>query len=217
MKQDSRLDLYIFALWVLGLCLFWLERLPSDYATACLFSVSLLFLAQNKLLAYCLLFPIVCLNRETAFLLTIFYLFYDHDIHMGRDIAIMLYQVIVWFGVRLGLMYIFRNNGGSDFWFMPIHNFQVFLAHPWHSLLHIVIAGVILYFAFKDWNSKPEFLRLAFVIFVPILLLAYWLVGQPWETRVMWEVYPVIALLMLPSLMTSKQMVVLCDGGIPNP
>jgi len=209
-------DLYIFTLFVCGSLLFRDRSLPYDWMTACLFSLALLFLAQDKLLAYCLLFPVVCLNRETAFLLIIFYLFYDHDIRIGRDVAIMLYQVLVWFGVRLSLMYIFRNNGGSDAWFMPLHNFQVFFSNPLHSLLHIIIAGVILFWVFKDWYSKPYNLRLAFSIFAPLLLVMYWVFGQPFEVRVMWEVYPVIVLLMLPSLETSKQMVVLRNGGMPN-
>jgi len=200
LKQDNRLDFYAFTLFVSGLSLFWFERLPSDWMTACLFSLALLFLAQDKLLAYCLMFPIICLNRETAFLLTIFYLLYDHDIHMGRDIAIMLYQVLVWFAVRLGLMYIFRDNGGMNAWVMPAHNFQVFLAHPWHSLLHVAIFGIILFFVFKDWNSKPAFLRTAFVVFAPLLLIMYWVFGQPFEIRVLWEIFPVTALLMLPTI-----------------
>ncbi len=199
--NNNRLDLHILLMWIIGLLLFWVERLPSDWMTACLFSLALLFLLQGKILAYALLFPIICLNRETSFLLVIFYLLYDHEIHMGRDIAMMLYQVFIWFAVRLSLMYVFHNNGGLDMWFMPFHNLQAFITHPLHTLLHLVIAGVILFFVFKNWLSKPYNLRLAFCVFAPILIVAYWIVGQPYETRVLFEAYPVMAILAYKGIM----------------
>ena len=209
-------DLYILALWSFGLMLFWWERLPSDWMTACLFSLALLFLVQDRLLAYCLLFPIICSNRyETALLLILFHLIYYWN---GKQLhgVIFFYQLFTWMGFVVGLHILFANNGGADVWMMPVHNLQVFFAHPLHSLLHIAIFGAILLFVFKDWNSKPIFLRTAFVIFAPILLIAYWVFGQAWEVRVLFETYPVAALLMLPSIVRVKEFAVLCDGGIPN-
>jgi len=199
-SNGEQLDLWVFALFVVGLSLFWFERLPSDWATAFLFTLAFLFLAQGKMLAYILLYPIVCLNRETAFLLTVFFLFYVHKVYVPLDVAIFIYQVVVWFAVRISLMIIFLHNGGLNAWISPLQNFQKFIAHPWHSLLHIVITVIILYLVLKGWKRKPLFLRTAFVVMAPLLLIMYWILGQPFEVRVFWEVYPAAALLMLPTL-----------------
>ena len=210
-KKSDLMEVLVIASVFFGMFLFGRERLPYDLMTVFLFTLSLLLLAQDKFLAYCLLFPIVCLNRETGFLLIVFTVFYDHDVRIGRDSLVVLYQVLVWFAVRLGLLYAFRNNGGVDAFVMPVHNLQVFLAHPLYTLIHALVFGAILLLVVRHWWRKPLFLRKAFIIFMPILLVAYWVFGQPYELRVFWEVYPVTALLLI-----APERGALCDGGEPQ-
>ena len=198
----GRLDLWALLLFILGLSLFWFERLPSDWMTGCLFALAFLFLAQSRLAAYMLLYPIVCFNRETAFLLTVFYLVWmlrKTRRDLWRDGLIFCYQVLIWFAVRIGLMLIFARNGGLNAWIYPLQNMLKFFQHPWHSLLHIGIFAGLLFLVFKGWKRKPLFLRLAFLTLAPLLLIMYWILGQPWEVRVLWEVYPVTAVLLLPA------------------
>jgi hypothetical protein len=62
----------------------------------------------------------------------------------------------------------------------------------WGAALTIIVVMV----AYR-WRHKPKFMRVALAI-LPIFLVLYVFWGYPLEIRVMLEVYPIVAILMLP-------------------
>lgn len=54
-----------------GLLLFQFDRMPYDLATAFLFTLTFVYMAKGQVRNYMLLFPVICLNKETAVLLIV--------------------------------------------------------------------------------------------------------------------------------------------------
>jgi len=178
-----------------GLLMFGYARLQYDLTTAWLWTLALLYIAKEETYNYLMLFPLICLNRETAFLLIIIY-----TIHKPHDISETAYQIGVYALVAVALRVMFADNGGVESWVEPLQNIQRFINHPVQTLLHIATAGVMLWIAAKGWQQKPAFLRLAFLVLAPALTAAYIIAGQSFEVRVFWELFPVVVLLALPTI-----------------
>lgn len=185
---------FLVTLSVLG-GLFMFEKCSTyyDLMTAFLFTLALLFIAQGKLSSYLLLFPLICLNRETAFLLTIFLLIYN------KNIVAFVYQVLAWMGIRVILSAVFAQRSGAAAWVEPIENLQKFIENYPTTILHLFIISVLLFFVLKDWDTKP--LTTAFVVFAPLLVVMYIVLGQAFEVRVFWEIYPIIVVMSIPTVL----------------
>lgn len=178
---------------LIGLFLFQEYRAYYDLMTAFLFTLALLFIAQGKLISYLLLFPLICLNRETAFLLTVFLLVYN------KNIVAFVYQVAVWSLVRLSLSTVFSQYSGAV-WVEPVENLQKFIENYPTTILHLFIIVTILFLIMMDWKFKPRFFVILFTVFAPLLSLMYIVFGQAFEVRVFWEIYPVIVAMSLPTI-----------------
>jgi hypothetical protein len=178
-----------------GLLMFGYDRLPYDLTTAFLFSLALVYIAKGQTENYMMLFPLVCLNRETAFLLILLYAVYK-----PHNVTEISYQVGVYALVMIVLRAIFADNGGVGYWIEPMRNIQRFINHPIQTLIHLTVMSAILFMVFKGWKEKPYFLRLAFMIFAPVLTGMYLIFGQAFEVRTLWEVYPVTVALCYPKV-----------------
>ncbi len=197
-KQDDKVEILLVLLVMFGMIIFNYGRLPYDLMTALLFTLAFraIFLCRdNELL---IIFSLACLNRETSFLLIIF--MGVLAIKTRMRFVITLQMVLIFVLVQLALRDVFHDNAGMVAWIEPMQNIQRFANDPGRTLLHGLITLVVLWTAFKDWTLKPYFFRLAFVSLAPVLLILYVCFGQAFEPRVLWEGYPIMALLMLPTL-----------------
>jgi len=203
-KQNDKIEIAIIALVCIGLILFGDYRKPYDLFTAWLFTLAFLYLAQARYGEFVIVFALACLNRETAFLLIVFTAVIMVLRGTKEDTIRMLFIQSSIFGIiQIQLHFMFRDNAGSSALIEPIKNMAEFVVHPFITMLHLSILALVLWVACKDWIYKPRFLRLALITLSPPLMLMYLVFGQAFEVRVFWEVYPIIVVLSLPSVVQS--------------
>jgi len=187
-----------------GMLLFGDFRMPYDLMTAALFTLAFLFIARGETRNYLLLFPFICLNRETAILLPIVYVAFAYVWKRGnlkQNSIVFVYSLGVYLLITLALRLYFAGNPGLSAWVEPWLNIQRFINHPAKSLLHLSGTIILLYLIANDWMQKPALLRIAFIFMFPILTGIYFIAGQSFEVRVYFELYPVIVLLALPVIL----------------
>ena len=197
----DRTDFYLMLSVLVGLFLLGDYLTLYDLTTAFLFTLALYYLKSDQEHKYLLLFPLICLNRETAFLLTVFCFMW---MKTPRDYEFIFLQVFAFVSTQLILRGNFADNPGLGVWVNPMENLEKFAADPARTLIHLSITAVILWAVLRDWGSKPAFLRLAFVTFAPALFVMYIICGQSFETRVFWELMPVASLLVIQSKKRSR-------------
>jgi len=194
----SQNEITVFLLVLLGMWLFIYFRKPYDLLTAWLFTLAFYYV-KTDWQKYYILFPIICLNRETAFLLIL--VFFVYTLREWKLVWLFTILQIVVFGlITFLLRYIFSNYPGDSVWIVPMDNLMKFIQYPWQTLLHLSIGGLLMFLVFKGWKSKPRMLRISFLVMLPILTIMYLVCGQSFETRVFWEVYPVASLLILDTI-----------------
>lgn len=164
-----------------------------DLSTAMFFAFALGFLAREKFQAFYVIYPIGCLNRETMFLLSVFFAF-----HFFRRFTIVNwlmglgYQGTVFMGIRVMLMKIFEKNPGTAFTFRPLQ----LLGDYWHyaawTLAMLGLVALIGWFVVREWKQKPAFLRSALVVLFPLGLGLHLCLGWAFEIRVFAEIFPVV-------------------------
>jgi hypothetical protein len=196
-KKDDKADILIILLVLLGMIIFSGERLPYDLMTAWLFTLAIWYMARGDDIRLLIIFALACLNRETAFLLII--CMGMLAIKTGARYLITLQMTLIFILVQLALRIVFHDNAGLV-WIEPMQNLARFANHPERTLAHGSITLVLLWTVCRDWKQKPYYFRLALMSLAPPLILMYPVFGQAFEVRVFWEIYPILALLMLPTL-----------------
>jgi hypothetical protein len=165
-----------------------------DVATATWFAMSIGLLARRQMFAYYLLFPIGCLNRETAFLMVILFL-----VHFGKaQWAGVLYQATAFIAIRVLVMIAYADLPGVVMLVRPIENLQLFAEHLVGSIVHWMGFAGLTWLCVRQWHRKPLILRQAFLVFGPLLMLMYLVLGVSFEIRVFAELYPVVFALIYP-------------------
>jgi hypothetical protein len=177
------------------------NRHVYDFSTLFLFSLGLKLMAQAKWRSFFLVFILNCLNRETAALLAL--VFFICFWHRFRDILfwkLLLLQMVVYSGIRFAIMWKFQNNpGGIVENHFRLHLFALQM-EPLLVLIHVLFGFLLLILAVWDWKKKPFFPRQAALGIVPVLSVLYLFWGIPFEIRVFYEAYPLILLLVLPTI-----------------
>jgi hypothetical protein len=200
-KQDDKAEILIILLALLGMIIFGYERLPYDLMTASLFTLAFLYIARGDSIRLLIIFTLACLNRETSFLMITFLgMMAFARVEARNRWGLMFFMTLIYIVVQLTLRIVFRENDGLSNWIEPALNLLRFKNHPVRTLAHASSTLVLLWLACKDWKQKPYFLRLALIAIGPPLVLLYLIFGQAFEVRVFWETFPILALLMLPTL-----------------
>lgn len=200
-KMDDKAEILIIFLVLLGMILFNYERLPYDLMTAWLFALAFLYIARGDDNRLAIVFVLASLNRETAFLLIIFLGVIASARGNARNQRWLIFTLtLIFVLIQLTLRIVFQENDGLISWIEPAFNLLRFKNNPVRTLVHGSITLVLLWLACRDWIRKPYYLRLAFVSLAPPLVLMYLVFGQAFEVRVFWEIYPILVLLMLPTL-----------------
>lgn len=198
--MDNALEIITLFSVFAGMLLFGDFRMPYDLTTAALFTLAFVFITKGQTINYLILFPFACLNRETAFLLIVVYFISHIYIQNSTIIYLEILQCGVYILVTVGLRVIFADNPGTSAWVEPWLNLLRFYNHPARTLLHLAGTGVVLWMVAKGWTYKPMLFRTAFIVMAPILTAFYLVLGQAFEVRAYWELYPVLAGLMIPTI-----------------
>ena len=111
-------------------------------------------------------------------------------------IRLLLVQAIFYSTVSLVLFYFFHNNPGKFVY--PTFVKHNLLMSPYGIGTVVGFLFVILAILYK-WNEKPLFLRCGLLMLLPLFLLCL-RYGFLDEFRDYYEVYPVVLLLMAPTL-----------------
>lgn len=194
--DNPRTEVTAFICFILVIAMIGVHRKIYDPATVMLFSFSLGLLARRKFTAFYLLFPIVTLNRETSFLLTLFFIAYFYKrISMPKYLFGIYWQGLIFLGIKFSLEYIFASQAGDSFLIRPALLFQTYFSNWQPALFLLILLLASIFTVFKRWNRKPAFLRTAYLSMFPLQLLLYVIFGYAFEIRVMIESFPTLFLL----------------------
>ncbi len=174
---------------------------PYDYSGLFLFTLAFALLASGKWTQYLMIFTLACINKETAILLPLLFVILNYEKWKANKPILLkrlLAQLAIFIIIKSAITIIFYSNPGG---FMEFHlfdyNFERFY-RP-YSLYSLVSFIVLCILVFYKWKSKPIFLRKAALLIIPLFsLILFW--GVLDEIRVYYEVYPVIALLIIHTI-----------------
>jgi hypothetical protein len=172
-----------------------------DLPTLALFTLALGMLAHRKWNHYLVVFAGVALCRETALLLIPVYWLWRR--RASPDPAMLAksagLQLLVFFGIRAGLAWLYRNNPGSAFEIHWWAHYWFLFEYPFPNVLALSVYGLAVLIVLLSWRRQPAFLQDAAIV-IPIIFAAYWMVGFPGEIRVVLEAYPPLFLLVFNSI-----------------
>jgi len=199
--QSTKGEIYVLVSVVAGLLLFEYYRKPYDLSTAFLMTLGLYYILTVQNWKYLIVFTLACLNRETAFLLilvyVVFWLYYRKYTLLFKSFWWMTAcQIYVYGLITYCLRLAFQYNPGSSLWVEPWQNLVRYANHPVQTIIYATIIAIILLRVFRNWNIKPFSLRLAFVVVYPVVFLSFLVCGQSFETRTLWEMFPLVVMLM---------------------
>jgi len=173
-----------------------------DFTTLFLFSLSLLLMSYRRWIAYLLVFVTATLNKETSILLVLIFVVHFLRRLPRREFLVLSIAQLGLYGLVQGaIRYAYRNNPGSAVEWHLIDHLHALknaatgmsAAFVLTSALVVAAAALIIY----GWARKPPLLRSA-IWMLPCLLVLYTAWGYPGEIRAMLEVYPILALLVVP-------------------
>lgn len=169
-----------------------------DIATAFFMTLSALLIYRDKTLILMLIFPFICANRETAFLVTILWgMWYWNKVSLFRWVYVVGYQVFMFVLIQTATK-IYYADLPTYSRFNILSNLEVFRNYWLVTLILFGAFGLIMYVIYSGWISKPLFLRSSYLAIAPIVFCLYLVFGASFEIRVFAEIYPLTVLLTLP-------------------
>lgn len=185
--EDGNVFAFVSFQFLFLICM--VETKVYDYMTVATFSLSFAFMARGKHGAFLLLFPFATLNRETTFLLTLFYaIWFLGKIPKSQYFFSIAYQVSVYLIEKAIVQSVFSNNGGRPVYFELFQVISVY-AKFWPALLLVAPVGYVIA---KSWNKVPRFFQIAALTMIPAQILLHLLFGKAFEIRVFAESIPVL-------------------------
>ena len=181
-----------------------LRGLGHIYDMTLLFFMSCLLraMASERHMLYLLIFAVSCVNKETTILMSVaFAAVFFQRMETPRYVAMLAAQLVVFLAIYLILRVIFLHNPGSG---VEVHWHEEFGYYRSHlrngfmvAIFFIAIALFFILLTFR-WSSKAPFLRRAAVMIVPQMALVLY-GAAPGEVRNLYEILPLISMLMLSS------------------
>jgi hypothetical protein len=173
-----------------------------DFTLLFLFVLGLWCMSGEAWAVYLIAFAVATLNKETAlFLVLVFVVHFWKRLAPQKFLALAVAQLGIFALIEGALSYRFRKNPGGQFeWHFPdqLATFQELAAHsPWLLALWAAIIVSIGVLVIRAWARKPAFLRSSLSM-LPLLVLLFVFFAYPLEIRDFLEVFPIVAILMLP-------------------
>jgi hypothetical protein len=173
-----------------------------DPAALLLFTLGMFLIYTRRYALYYPVFLLAAWNKETAILLAgIFLLREVRPSARWVPGLHVLAQLLLFAVVRIGVTAAYRENPGS---LLEFHLLDHNLALLWNPLaLAALLAAVVPVgiLVSRGWGEKPRFLRAALVMVgLPLVGMAV-LFGYADELRGYYELYPLVVLLAVPTVM----------------
>ncbi len=187
-----------------------------DFMHLMLFTLGLYAMYKEKWLLYILILPLAILNKETAIMLTVIFAFvYYKKLPRALFRKMLIYQVMMFIVLKLGLYLIFMENPGSvveyhiqwnlkhlSYWhhyfrFEPIGKgifLPFYIPIPWPIGLNLPFLGITAILVIYDWINKPPFFRKA-TIYFPLTLVLALTMGLIPELRAYYDMAPIVFIL----------------------
>jgi hypothetical protein len=185
---------------LLGLLPFFGYGYIYDFTTLFLFTLQLAQMVRRQWLALLLTFPFTVFNKETAILLLLILAFYGWKHLPFRKTAVLVgCMAAIFIAVRFSLGWVFSSNpGAATEYHLPEH-IMVIQKLPVLAVAGLAALILLTALVLQGWKNKPVFLCYALVILLPLagLFIFY---GFPFEFRAMYEVYPIILALVIPTV-----------------
>jgi hypothetical protein len=160
-------------------------------------------MARERRGLYLLLFAASCLNKETTILMSVAFAAVFFRRMAPTPYAMMLAtQGAIFLAIYAALRITYKGNPGSG---MEMHLHEQFAYYSSHlrngyilALFCVAVILLLLLLTFR-WHQKPQFLRRAAVMIAPQLALVFY-GAAPGEVRNLYEIVPLISMLMLCSV-----------------
>lgn len=177
-----------------------------DIATVMFFALSLGLLARGKLSMYYLVFIIASINRETTFLLTLFFIVYFYNKLPFRQYCLgVAYQGTSYIAIKLAIMAVYAGVPDTLMQWRPVEVIQGYVDDPvWFAVLLFGFFLGFIVLALRRWSDKPPLLRVAFLTIFPVQLILHIFLGYSYEIRVFAEAFPILLLLSAWSIQAHK-------------
>lgn len=163
---------------------------PYDPVQLLLFTSALFFLVTRQLWPLAMLYPLCCLNKETAFLiLPLSAYFFWPDIRRPAVQAGILWMCLAYAVIQSLIRLRFAGNPGPPLEFHLADYSIHYLSRPWNfvELLTLFAFGFLIFFR---WNKARSDLRILFLgTFPPLFAMAFFF-GWVNEWRAFYEGYP---------------------------
>jgi hypothetical protein len=204
LENEEYARLFSFVGCELTLLLILIGVKPYDIATAMFFALSFGLLARGKFNLYYLLFVISSINRETTFLLILFFIIYFFGKIPFRQYCFgVIYQGLAYLIVKIIIMNIYASVPGTTLQWRPLEVITGYVDKPvWFAVFFLIFFLALLVLSLHQWNDKPLFLRVAFGTIFPVQLILHILLGYSYEIRVFAEIFPVLFMLCAWSIQT---------------
>jgi hypothetical protein len=194
-----------------------LRGLGHIYDMTLLFFMACLLraMASERYVLYLLIFAVSCVNKETTILMSVaFAAVFFRRMETPRYAAMLVAQLVIFIAIYLTLRVIFLHNPGTG---VEVHWHEQFAYYKSHlrngyviALFFIAIALFLFLLTFR-WGSKPLFLRRAAVMILPQMALVF-CAAAPGEVRNLYEILPLISMLMLSSVVSMSH--ILRSGAV---
>lgn len=174
------------------------SRQIYDFTTLWMFALTLALMYQQRWSLYLAWFAVATVNKETSVLLALVFLFHfiqRKRMPLARIASLLAAQALIFIAIRGLIAYIFRDNPGGVVeinW--ENHNQQVLLDPRMMSKRLFLLIAVAAFGAWH-WREKSSFLRDAFIVLAPVLLIMGVTVGQVDEIRAYYEIYPLVVVM----------------------
>jgi hypothetical protein len=153
----------------------------GDMTTAGVMAVGFGFIVKDKIkFLYPLIF-IAAFNELQAILLIPFYFFAKKSNLMDKKIWINSILLLLTFVIAYAIIYLIRGGqaGGGDVQGFFTKDAAFNIAHKDWIALWFLMTAPLLYFAIKDFKSKPEFLKRSALIVLPLFyFIAFFFVAR---------------------------------------
>jgi hypothetical protein len=186
--------------------LFFYTSFLYDPVQLFLFAAALYFLARRHVAKLAGLFPLCCLNKETALLLIPIVALTLRDGKGDRHRGVLAWLVICWVVVKASLAFAFRANPGATVEFHLLDHNLLWLTRPW-TLADLVGWAIVACLLLFRWKDKPRLLTTSFLCILPPLVFFAALFGYIDEWRGYYEAYPVAVGLLTDTLRRLRSLV----------
>ena len=197
-----------------------LYRHHYDLTQIFLFTLGLRLMASRRWRLFLPVFALGCLNKETTILLTtVFAWHYRHELlRLSRSHWLLVAAQGAIFGaIRLLVMWRFAQNAGQVMEYHLPDQIDAWRIAFWPSLALVLFGALLLFQVSRTWNTSPHLFRSALLGTLPILLVLFIVWGYPFELRNLFEAYPALVLLALPTLVRPIRLDLAMTDTAPYP